>query len=134
VIRSNGLFVRDYFYVKDGAAAYMHLAECMAKQPDILGHAFNFSTEIQVTVLDMVARILRLMGSTLEPDVRGEASNEIQHQYLSATKARDMLGWRPGWDLEHALVETIAWYRDFLTQPSQEEGVNHDPRGARHAA
>jgi CDP-glucose 4,6-dehydratase len=27
VIRSDGLFVRDYFYVEDGAAAYILLAE-----------------------------------------------------------------------------------------------------------
>lgn len=133
VIRSNGLFVRDYFYVKDGAAAYLHLAECMARQPEVPGQAFNFSTEIQVTVLDLVARILRLMGSTLEPDVRGEASNEIQHQYLSAAKARSMLGWRPGWQLEDALAETIAWYRDFLAGTGR-GGVPDDPRGQRHAA
>src|SRR5947207_9966334 len=37
VIRSDGTFVRDYFYVKDGAAAYLHLAECMAQQPDVVG-------------------------------------------------------------------------------------------------
>ena len=27
VIRSDGTFIRDYFYVKDGAAVYLHLAE-----------------------------------------------------------------------------------------------------------
>jgi CDP-glucose 4,6-dehydratase len=27
VIRSNGKYIRDYFYVEDGAAAYMLLAE-----------------------------------------------------------------------------------------------------------
>src|SRR5438552_14210445 len=95
VIRSDGSYVRDYFYVKDGAAAYLHLAECMARQPEVPGHAFNFSTEIQVTVLEMTNRILKLMGSRLQPDVRSEAKNEIQHQYLSADKARRMLAWAP---------------------------------------
>ncbi len=95
VIRSDGTFVRDYFYVKDGAAAYLHLAECMAKQPEVVGHAFNFSTEIQVTALQMVERIFKVMGSKLTPDIRGEASNEIKHQYLSAAKARKMLNWAP---------------------------------------
>jgi len=114
VIRSDGSYVRDYFYVKDGAAAYLHLAECMARQPEVLGHAFNFSTEIQVTVLEMVRTILRLMNSRLEPDVRGEASHEIKHQYLSAAKARQMLAWSPAFSLEEALRETIVWYTDYL--------------------
>ena len=32
VIRSDGQFVRDYFYVEDGAAAYMHLAEALGRR------------------------------------------------------------------------------------------------------
>jgi CDP-glucose 4,6-dehydratase len=119
VIRSDGTFVRDYFYVKDGAAAYLHLAECVAQRPEVHGHAFNFSTEIQVTALQMVQRILRLMNSPLEPDVRGEATNEIKHQYLSAEKARRMLAWSPRYKLDEALAETIAWYRDYLGAPKE---------------
>jgi CDP-glucose 4,6-dehydratase len=114
VIRSDGSFVRDYFYVKDGAAAYLHLAECMARQPEVVGLAFNFSTEIQVTVLELVERILARMGSTLKPDVRNEACHEIKHQYLSAAKARSMLAWKPRYELDAALAETIDWYRDYL--------------------
>ena len=121
VIRSDGTFIRDYFYVKDGAAAYLHLAEVMARQPQILGHAFNFSNEIQLTVLDLVHDILRLMNSALVPDVRGEASNEILHQWLSAAKARSMLGWAPAYSLEEALAETIGWYRQFLA--TREDGL-----------
>lgn len=130
VIRSDGTFIRDYFYVKDGAAAYLHLAERMAVAPDVAGEAFNFSTEIQVTALEMVRTILRLMGSALEPDVRGEAKNEIKHQYLSAEKARRVLGWRPSYSLNEALVETIGWYRGYFA--SQEAG--HDRRRSSHAA
>ena len=114
VIRSDGSFVRDYFYVKDGAAAYLHLAECMARQPEVVGQAFNFSTEIQVTVLELVERILRQMGSSLKPDVRNEACHEIKHQYLSAAKACSMLAWRPSYELDAALAETIDWYRDYF--------------------
>ncbi len=113
VIRSDGQYVRDYFYVEDGAAAYMTLAEQVAHRPDLRGEAFNFSNEIQVTVLDLVWRILRLMGSDLAPDVRNEASNEIRHQYLSARKARTMLSWQPLFTLEEGLSRTIRWYQSF---------------------
>ncbi|MCR4411779.1 MAG: GDP-mannose 4,6-dehydratase [Thermoguttaceae bacterium] len=114
VIRSDGRHIRDYFYVEDGAAAYMLLAERMASRRDLAGHAFNFSNETQIAVLDLVRRILGLMGSGLEPVVRDEANHEIRHQYLSAAKARDLLGWSPQFDLDRGLERTIAWYREHL--------------------
>jgi CDP-glucose 4,6-dehydratase len=114
VIRSDGTYIRDYFYVEDGAAAYMLLAEKLAEAPDLRGEAFNFSNEVQVTVLALVDRILALMGSSLEPDVRNEAQREIRHQYLTAEKARRVLGWKPLFTLGEGLSRTIRWYRDHL--------------------
>jgi CDP-glucose 4,6-dehydratase len=119
VLRSDGTLIRDYFYVKDGAEAYLHLAERLAKRPELAGQAFNFSNELQVTALDMAKHILRLMNSPLQPDVRNESVNEIPHQYLSAAKARELLGWRPCFELDEALRETIVWYRDFLRTTEQ---------------
>jgi CDP-glucose 4,6-dehydratase len=114
IIRSDGTMIRDYFYVEDGALAYMLLAEKLAAQPDLKGRAFNFSNEIQVTVRQLVDRISQLMGSKAEPDVRNEVSNEISHQYLSAAAARKQLGWTPQFALDDGLARTIAWYRDFF--------------------
>jgi CDP-glucose 4,6-dehydratase len=115
VIRSDGQYVRDYFYVEDGAAAYMLLAEQLFARPELRGMAFNFSNEIQVTVLELVQRILDGMKSTLEPDVRNEANNEIRHQYLSAERARQMLNWSPLFALDQGLERTVAWYREYLS-------------------
>jgi CDP-glucose 4,6-dehydratase len=65
-------------------------------------------------VLDLVARILSAMGSTLAPDVRNEASNEIRNQYLDASKARSMLAWSPAYTFDEGLRETIAWYTNYF--------------------
>lgn len=114
VIRSDGHYVRDYFYVEDGAAAYTLLAQRLAKNPDLRGHAFNFSYETPVPVLELVNRILAIMGSDLQPLVLNQASNEIRCQYLSAAKARQTLNWRPVFALEEGLQRTVEWYRKFL--------------------
>ena len=124
VIRSDGQFVRDYFYVEDGAAAYMTLAEKMAATPDLRGQAFNFSNELQITVIDLVARLTRLMGSQFEPVVLNQASNEIRHQFLDASKARKMLDWRPLFNLDQGLTQTIDWYREFFDVERVPERAN----------
>jgi CDP-glucose 4,6-dehydratase len=117
VIRSDGRFVRDYFYVEDGAAAYTFMAEQLAQDPDLRGAALNFSNEQPMTVLEIVDRVLRVMGSDLQPEVRCEAANEIREQYLSAARVR-ALGWAPIFEIDQALERTVAWYRQALGVPA----------------
>lgn len=114
VIRSDGKYIRDYFHVEDGASAYMLLAQYLSENNDIRGEAFNFSDESRVTVVEIVEMILRLMNSELKPVVLNEASNEIREQYLSAEKAKSVLGWTPIYDLETGLKKTIDWYMNFF--------------------
>jgi len=114
IIRSDGEYIRDYFYVEDGAAAYMLLAEQLASRSELKGQAFNFSNEIQVSVRAIVDQILKTMKSDLTPEIRNEANNEIRHQYLSAEKARRDLGWKPKFTLESGLQKTIDWYKDYF--------------------
>lgn len=115
VIRSDGRYVRDYFYVEDAAAAYVLLAEQLTQRLELRGQAFNFSNEIPMKVLDMVGLILSLTGSDLQPEIYDEATNEIRCQYLSAAKARRVLGWNPLFTLEEGLTRTIDWYQEFFT-------------------
>jgi CDP-glucose 4,6-dehydratase len=114
LIRSDGSMIRDYFYVEDGAAVYMLLAEKLAENPALRGEAFNFSNELQISVLDLVKQILIKMDSKLQPIVLNEASHEIRHQFLSAEKARSLLGWNPLFNLDQGLDLTIQWYSQFL--------------------
>lgn len=115
IIRSDGRYVRDYLYVEDGVAANLLLAERLERQPELRGQAFNFSTESQVTVSEVVDRILSVMKSDLQPDILGDATHEIREQYLTAAKARRVLGWTPQFDLGTGLQRTIDWYRKFLS-------------------
>lgn len=114
VIRSDGKFIRDYFYVEDGAEAYLTLAESLATNSKLRGEAFNFSYENHQTVLQIVEKILDLMGSSLTPAILNEVNNEILAQSLDATKAHTMLNWAPSTGYEIGLQKTIAWYREFI--------------------
>ena len=111
VIRSDGTMVRDYLYVLDGVLAYLRLVEAMAAGLPVAGEAFNLSLEKPLAVLELVARIQAAMGTDLAPDVRAEAGNEIDRQFLSSAKARKVLGWEPRYSLDEGLAATVDWYR-----------------------
>jgi CDP-glucose 4,6-dehydratase len=114
IIRSNGGFRRDYFYVRDAVGAYLALAEGM-EAGTLAGEAFNFGNERPYTVIEVVERILSFLGkSHLHPVILDEASEEIANQYLDCAKARRVLRWAPQYAFEDGLTETIPWYREQL--------------------
>ena len=116
VLRSDGTMIRDYIYVRDVVLAYLTLAEKM-QDSALHGHAFNFSTEQPLSVIDLVRHVLAAARrQDLDPIVLGEATNEIPEQHLSAAKARAMLGWSPAFTLDTALAETVDWYRAWLAR------------------
>lgn len=116
IIRSDGKFVRDYFYVRDAVSAYLSLAAQLSRD-NVAGQAFNFSSGSPLSVLELVDILLRVMGRPdLRPVVENRASNEIPEQYLDSSKAARILGWKSTYTLEAAIAETVAWYTRELQE------------------
>ncbi|MFA6429863.1 MAG: GDP-mannose 4,6-dehydratase [Patescibacteria group bacterium] len=114
VIRSDGKFIRDYFFIRDAANAYITLAENM-ERPEVLGQPFNFSTGNSMTVVDIVNKVLQVMGRTdLQPIILNQAKAEIHDQTLSSEKAGRILNWKPYWSVDEGLAETVAWYKNYF--------------------
>lgn len=114
IIRSDGTFRRDYLFVQDAVTAYLGVGQSVA-DPQIRGQAFNFGLDRPLSALELVQTIIRLSDSPeLEPIILNEARNEIQDQYLSSAKAGRLLGWRPQYNLEVGLCQTLDWYRSYL--------------------
>jgi CDP-glucose 4,6-dehydratase len=114
-IRSDGTCIRDFLYVKDAALAYLTAAEGLARHPELAGEAFNFSMAMKLSVLDVTGMILRLMHrEDLEPIIENRARAEVQEQYMTCTKARQVFGWEPEYVMEQALLETIDWYASYF--------------------
>jgi CDP-glucose 4,6-dehydratase len=114
ILRSDGTFVRDYFYVEDSADGVLQLAQAIVETPELAGEAFNFGGGNRYTALEVVERLLDLMHSDMKPLILNEAENEIIEQRVDATKAREVLGWHPAFSFDEGLEHTIAWYREHL--------------------
>jgi len=114
LIRSNGKFIREFFYVKDAARAYLALAENVERL-NLRGEAFNFGTDTPVVILDLVNLIKKISGKNdAEIKILDTAKAEIKDQFLSSEKARKVLGWEPKYNLEDGLKETYQWYKEHF--------------------
>jgi CDP-glucose 4,6-dehydratase len=112
VVRSDGSPERDFLYVEDAVAAYLAIADALARGEG-RGQAFNAGGGRPHRVLDVVRLICRLAGTDIEPDVTGEGTpaGEIDRQWVDASKLSALTGWAPTVELEEGLERTIAWYR-----------------------
>ncbi len=118
VIRSDGTYLRDYFYVEDAAEAFLTLGENLHKD-SIKGQAFNFGTEVPTRVIDVVNQLIELSGKKqLKPVILNQAEHEIKAQYLSCGKARELLGWKHTTDLKKGLAKSYSWYQEFFAAES----------------
>jgi CDP-glucose 4,6-dehydratase len=112
VVRSDGSPERDFLYVEDAVRAYLAIWRALCGGEG-RGEAFNAGGGEPHRVSDVVALICRLAGSDVEPEIRGRGvpANEIDRQWVDATKLRELTGWRPTVTLEAGLRLTIDWYR-----------------------
>ena len=114
ILRSDGTFIRDYLHVDDVVSAYLALGENSDK-PEFAGHAFNFSDESPLTVMQIFSAICEAAGKpNTKPVVLNEATGEIKDQYLDSTKAREVLGWHARVSLQDGLKKSFSWYSNLL--------------------
>jgi NAD dependent epimerase/dehydratase len=105
---------RDLTFVEDTVDAFVRLAD----SPDAVGQVVNVGTGREISVGDLAALVLRLLGRELPIVSEGERTrpegSEVERLCADASLARALLGWEPQRTLESGLEETISWIGDNL--------------------
>lgn len=113
VIRSDGTPLRDYMYIDDAVNAYLLLSKKLYLRQIDRGEVFNFGRGKPISVLSLVNKILDISKKTgLKPEIlsKKKIKGEIDKQYLSSRKAKEVLGWESRYSIDTGLKETFAWY------------------------
>lgn len=107
--------VRPWQHVLEPLAGYLQLAEAMV-QTGVTG-AWNFGPADSAT--HSVARLLDRLAAHWGDGARW-ATEDGQHPHeagllrLDSSRARELLGWRPRYDLEKSLQLTVDWHRHWM--------------------
>lgn len=117
ILRSKGNFTRDFLYIEDAVLINLMLIDRHLKGDFAhYGAAFNFSLEVQLSVLDLVKYIAEVMGQTPQIDIQDSATSEISDMLLSCQKSKEILDWQPEFSLEQGLSRTIDAYRAYFAK------------------
>ena len=108
--------IRPWQHVLEPLSGYLVLAERLVEDGPDFADAWNFGPEESDAreVGWLADRVSKLWGEGARCDRdRRVHPHEATFLKLDCSKARARLVWRPRWDLERALEETVGWYRAF---------------------
>ena len=108
--------VRPWQHVLDPVTGYLLLAEALESgETSSLPRCWNFGPDAQDarTVLDVVHAVERVSGRQVHVRVEGSQRVESEFLALSSAKARRELKWRPRWDFDASVAQTVQWHLDW---------------------
>jgi UDP-glucose 4-epimerase len=111
LIFGDGTQSMDFVYVDDVARANL-----LAAQSDTIDDVFNLGTGVQTSLNQLCHLLLRLTGSSLQPEYRAprQVAN-VQRRCAAVEKAERMLGFKAKVSLEDGLREFIHWRQAALS-------------------
>lgn len=102
-IFGDGTQLRDYLYVGDVVEANVLALDHGS------GEMVNIGTGVGTSVNDIVRELKALIGFQGEAVHEAPRPGEIQRIYLDASRAREVLGWKPKTQFRDGLRKTIEW-------------------------
>jgi nucleoside-diphosphate-sugar epimerase len=109
-INGDGLQSRDFTYIDNVVQANLKAAET----PGVGGQVFNVACGQRYTLLDLVAALNTILGTSIEPTFGPDRPGDVKHSLADISKARELLGYEPSLTFEEGLERTVVWGRAQL--------------------
>jgi len=107
MIHGDGLQTRDFTDVSNAVRALLLAAET----PGIAGRVYNVGTGRSVTLLELIAALNNLLGTTIVPTHGPARVGDVRHSLARIDRIRKDLGYEPVATFEDGLKRTLNWYR-----------------------
>jgi nucleoside-diphosphate-sugar epimerase len=108
VIYGDGRQSRDFTYVDNVVEANLRALEARG----LRGQAVNVATGRAITLNALLATLSSVIGRRVRARHAKPRPGDIRHSLADISRARRLLGYRPGVDLRTGLERTVDWYRD----------------------
>lgn len=112
-LHGGGRSVRSFIHIRDVAEGTLRAAR--QGEP---GEAFHFSTDVYLSIRELVEKLCQKRGVAFEEAVEivGDRPGKDAAYLLDSTKARKTLGWTVSVGLDEGIDETNAWIERYFEQ------------------
>ena len=105
VIYGDGGQTRDFTFVKDVVKANILAGESPAEG------VFNIACGKRVSLNELAGKIMEITGIKVEMSYEGARPGDVRDSLADISSAGDKLGYKPGFELDSGLRETVEWFR-----------------------
>jgi len=110
-INGNGKQSRDFTYIEN--IVEVNLKSCLADE-EALGEVFNIAYGGRVYLDDLYWKICKLLEVDIQPIYGSKRPGDIKHSNADISKAENILGYHPEYDVDGGLEKAIEWYKKNL--------------------
>ncbi|ACN98560.1 CDP-glucose 4,6-dehydratase [Sulfurihydrogenibium azorense Az-Fu1] len=111
--------IRPWQYILEPLSGYLWLGALLWINPTKYSEGWNFGPDDEniLTVEDIVKKVIHLWGEGEYEVILDKKFYESKLLKLDTSKARFYLKWRPVYNIEIALKETVNWYKEYFNNP-----------------
>jgi UDP-N-acetylglucosamine/UDP-N-acetyl-alpha-D-glucosaminouronate 4-epimerase len=116
VVHGDGSQSRDFSYIANVVQANLLAAEA----PGVGGEVFNIACGERASLLDLVAGLNQILGTSIEPTFTAARPGDVKHSLADISRAERLLGYQPLVRFQQGLALTVDWYRGQAADPGFE--------------
>jgi len=110
-VHGDGSQIRSWCYIDDFCDGIIE----MIARPGAVGEDFNIGNpQNTLTILQLAQEVIRVTGKSVPIDLVESPCPDIEIRVPSLDKARQILGYKPSYDLHRGLRLTTEWYQKHL--------------------
>ena len=107
LIHGDGLQSRDFTYIDNVVSANLLAAEA----PDAAGEVLNIACGQSYSLLDLVAALNAILGTSIEPRFGPPRPGDVKHSLADSSRAVEKIGYSVSVDFRAGLAKTVEWFR-----------------------
>lgn len=98
---------RDFTYIDNVVAGNLAAADARGAS----GRALNVACGRQFSLLDLIASINRVLGTSVEPEFAAPRAGDVRESLADISAAREVLGYEPVVEFDEGLRRSIEYYQ-----------------------